>query len=234
MITPRRSAERGHFNHGWLDTYHTFSFADYHDPRHLGFRSLRVINEDRVKGGAGFGEHGHRDMEIITYVVEGGLAHRDSLGNGATIRVGEVQRITAGRGITHAEFNASPTDTVHFLQIWIQPAQRGLEPGYEQRRLDRAAMRDRLAAIVTPEGKEGTLTVRQDAALYATILSPGSSVEHVLPRDRYAWVQVVRGGIDLNGSALGSGDGAAVSDESRIGVRSAGSGEAEVLLFDLA
>ncbi|MCO6435878.1 MAG: pirin family protein [Phycisphaerae bacterium] len=234
MIQIRRSGDRGHFDHGWLDTYHTFSFAAYHDPRHMGFRTLRVMNEDRVRGGAGFGEHGHRDMEIITYVLEGALAHRDSMGNGTTIRAGEVQRMRAGRGVVHAEFNASESEPVHFFQIWITPDRLGLDPGYEQRGFDRAAKLDRWALIASADGRDGSLSIAQDVSLEAAILSPGKILSRPLRAGRHAWVQVAVGRIHLNGEALEAGDGAAVSDEHTLELRDGGDNESEILLFDLA
>jgi len=232
MIAIRRAEDRGHFDHGWLDTNHTFSFGDYHDRAHMAFRSLRVLNEDRVAPGRGFGEHGHRDMEIITYVLEGALEHRDGLGNGSSIRPGELQRMSAGTGIMHAEANPSATEPVHLLQIWIVPDRRGLPPGYEQRVFDMEEARGRFRLVASPDGRDGSLTVHQDVRLSLATLDAGESVRHELAPGRHAWVQVTRGGVELNGEALTAGDGAAVSDETSLTI--AASRPAEVLLFDLA
>ena len=232
MITIRPAEERGHASHGWLDTYHTFSFADYHDLEHKGFRHLRVINDDRVAPGMGFGMHPHRDMEILTYVLEGALEHRDSMGNGSVIRPGVVQRMSAGTGVTHSEFNPSQTDPVHLLQIWVFPEKKGLPPGYEEREFPEAERRGRLRLIASRDGREGAARWNQDADLYATLLSPGETVSHPLKSGRHAWAHVARGAVTLNGHALKAGDGAAVSEEEGVVVR--GEAEAEVLLFDLA
>lgn len=229
MISIRRRDERGHANHGWLDTYHTFSFDRYYDPRYAGFRSLRVINEDRVAPAQGFGTHPHRDMEIITYVLEGALEHKDSMGTGSIIRPGEVQRMSAGAGVTHSEFNPSQTDPVHLLQIWILPEARGIQPSYEQKEFLRDEMRDRLRLIAAKNPENGALKVHQDVRLFTTILD-GGSVKHKLAPGRFAWIQVARGKIQLNGLELEAGDGAAVSEETSVEL--AGGGEA--LLFDLA
>jgi redox-sensitive bicupin YhaK (pirin superfamily) len=228
MINVRKSAERGHFDHGWLDTRHTFSFADYHDPAQMGFGVLRVINEDRVEPGRGFGTHGHRDMEIISYVLEGALAHRDSTGGGGVLRPGEVQRMSAGHGVKHSEMNGSETEPVHFLQIWIVPSERSIQPGYEQREF---ADRDgRLRLVASPDGREDSLTIHQDVEMYATNLNPGDTLTHTLRNGRQAWVQVARGTASVNGVTLAAGDGAAVSDERQLTLTGSG---AEVLLFDL-
>jgi redox-sensitive bicupin YhaK (pirin superfamily) len=232
MINVRRSNERGHANHGWLDSHHTFSFAGYHDPRFMGFRALRVINEDRVDPGAGFPTHGHRDMEIITYVLEGALEHEDSMGHGEVLRAGEVQRMTAGRGVTHSEFNHSSSDPVHFLQIWILPEKAGLSPSYEQKNFPVETRQGKLQALVSPTRKDGSLEVHQDVSLYASVLAPGQKVEHLLASGRHAWIQVARGSIKLNGNTLEQGDGAAVSNETKIELE--GVEPSEVLLFDLA
>jgi redox-sensitive bicupin YhaK (pirin superfamily) len=232
MIRVRNAAERGHFDHGWLDTWHTFSFADYYDPDHLGFRALRVINDDRVQPGAGFGMHGHRDMEIVTYVLEGALEHRDSLGNGSVLRAGELQRMTAGTGVRHSEFNPSATAPVHLYQIWLLPERKGLQPSYEQRPFAEAERRGRLRLVASPDGADGSLTIRQDARLYLSALQGGETVPHALGPGRHAWLQVLRGRVTLNGQSLSAGDGAAVSDEGRLEI--GGQGAAEVLLFDLA
>ncbi len=234
MITLRPSEERGHLDHGWLDTYHTFSFDQYHDPEHMGFRSLRVINEDRVAGGKGFPPHGHRDMEIVTYILEGALEHKDSMGSGGVIRPGEVQRMSAGSGVTHSEFNASPTERVHLLQIWIKPESRGLEPSYEQKKFPAEGRRGRLQLLASQEAREGSVRIHQDAALYTAALAPKEAVRHKLGAGRHAWLQVARGAVTLNGVALKAGDGAAVSDEAALEIAGAGDESAEILLFDLA
>jgi quercetin 2,3-dioxygenase len=232
MITVRRSEDRGHAEHGWLESYHTFSFAGYHDPRFMGFRQLRVINEDRVQPGRGFGTHGHQDMEIVSYVLEGALAHRDSLGNGSTIRPGDVQRMSAGTGVTHSEFNDSKNELVHFLQIWIQPARNRLAPSYEERAFPAEARRNQWRLVVSPDGRYGSVSIHQDASLYATLLEPGTTLTHALAPDRHAWLQVARGALTVNGTLLAEGDGAAVSDESKLDVRA--ESPAEALVFDLA
>ena len=235
MITLRRAAERGHANHGWLDSHHSFSFADYHDPAHMGFGPLRVINEDRVAPGMGFGTHGHRDMEILSYVLDGELSHKDSLGTGSTIVPGDVQRMTAGRGVMHSEFNASRTAPVHFLQIWIEPAVRGLAPSYEQANVAAADKRGKLALIAGPEGSKAAVTIHQDARLYAAILAGNDRLCHTLASGRRAYVHVVRGEAVVNGMRLGAGDAAKVEGETRIVIDHAGDDrpEAELLLFDL-
>ena len=232
MITIRKAKDRGHFDFGWLDTYHTFAFGDYYDPQFMGFRSLRVINEDRVAPRTGFPTHGHRDMEIITYVLEGALNHRDSMGNGSAIRPGEVQRMTAGSGVTHSEQNSSKTDAVHLLQIWIMPNAHNLRPSYEQKTFSDEEKRGRLRLVASNDGRDGSVTINQDAAIYASVLEPGSEVVHQLGANRNAWIQVARGAITVNGNDLNQGDGAAVSAESAIAI--AGREAAEVLLFDLA
>jgi redox-sensitive bicupin YhaK (pirin superfamily) len=232
MITIRRSDERGHAQHGWLDSRHTFSFADYHDPAHMGFRALRVINEDRVQPAAGFGTHAHRDMEILSYVLEGELAHKDSMGTGATIRPGDVQRMTAGTGVTHSEFNASPTEPVHFLQIWLLPERKGLTPGYEQKHFEKAQRQGRFQLLASKDGRQGSLSIHQDVALYGGLLAAGQRAELALAQGRHAWVQVARGQVKLNGQTLAQGDGAEVSDEA--GLKLEGLQESEVLVFDLA
>lgn len=230
MITIRRSEERGRANHGWLDTRFSFSFADYYDPEHMGFRSLRVINDDKVAAGAGFPMHPHRDMEIVTYMLDGALAHRDSMGNEATIRAGEVQRMTAGSGILHSEFNPSATEAARLLQIWILPRARGLQPSYDQRYFAPEDKQGRLLLIASPDGAGGSMKIEQDVRLYAARLAAGEAVEHQLAPERHAWVQVARGAAVVNGEELKEGDGAAISAERllRIGGR-----EAELLLFDL-
>lgn len=232
MVQVRRSNERGHADRGWLDSYHTFSFAEYYDPRYMGFRSLRVINEDRVQPGRGFGRHPHNDMEILSYVVEGALAHRDSTGTEEVLRPGEVQRMTAGTGIAHSEYNGSQTEPVHFLQIWILPEREGLKPGYEQRAFPDAEKRNRLRLVASRDGREGSVTIHQDVSLFASLLDPGQSVTHRLQPKRHAWVQVITGAVALNGQTLKAGDGAAVSEEEALEIRA--QEPAEVLLFDLA
>ena len=232
MIRIRKAAERGHFNHGWLDTSHTFSFADYYDPAHMGFRSLRVINDDRVQPGQGFGMHGHRDMEIVTYVLDGALEHKDSMGNGSIIRAGELQRMTAGTGVRHSEFNPSATEWVHLYQIWLLPERKGLEPSYEQLLVSAEEKHGRFRLVASPEGAAGGLTIHQDARLYLASLSPGEGVAHEIERGRAAWLQVLRGGVHVLGHDLAAGDGVAVADENAISVQAAV--PSEVLLFDLA
>jgi hypothetical protein len=227
----RRSAERGFADHGWLRSFHTFSFADYQDPKHMGYGSLRVINEDRVKAGAGFGTHGHRDMEIISYVLDGALAHKDSMGTGSVIVPGDVQRMSAGRGVTHSEFNQDKQGVTHFLQIWIEPAERGIPPSYEQKHFEPADKRGRLRLIASPDAAEGSVTIHQDARLYAGLFDGAERAEHALAKGRRAYVHVARGKIAVNGTPLEAGD-ALKTDASAI-VLEKGEG-AEVLLFDLA
>lgn len=232
MITVRKANERGHADHGWLDSYHTFSFANYHDPNHMGFRSLRVINEDRVTQGEGFGTHPHRDMEIISYVIEGELAHQDSMGTGSVIVPGELQRMTAGTGVTHSEYNHSKTHTTHFLQIWILPERAGLQPGYEQKAFPAAERQGKLRLVASRDARDGSLTIHQDINLYAFLLNPGEKIEHKLPSGRHAWLQLIRGSINLNGALLQAGDGAAMSQEASLALSA--KEPAEGLLFDLA
>jgi redox-sensitive bicupin YhaK (pirin superfamily) len=232
MITIRPSDERGAADHGWLSSKHTFSFAGYHDPRHMGFRSLRVLNEDRVAPRGGFPTHGHREMEIVSYVIEGALAHRDSTGTGSTLRPGDVQRMTAGTGVHHSEENPSREHDVHFLQIWIQPDTLRLAPGYEQKHFDEASRADRLRLVGSRDGRDGSITIHQDLALYAGLLGAGARVEHAIAKGRHAWIQVVRGTILVNGETLRGGDGAAISDETKLVIES--TTPSELLLFDLA
>jgi len=232
MITIRRSNERGHFDHGWLNTYHTFSFDQYYDPRYMGFRNLRVINEDFVAAGRGFPKHGHRDMEIITYILEGALKHEDSMGNGSVIRPGDVQRMTAGTGVRHSEQNASDSERVHLLQIWILPNTVGLDPGYEQKAFSEDERRGRLRLIASEDGREGTVQVHQDVSLFASILPADEEVERQMDQRRYAWLQVARGTVDVNGERANQGDGVVAIGESSLRLRAAE--DAEVLLFDLA
>ncbi len=231
MIQVRPSSERGHFNHGWLDTYHTFSFAAYRDPKNMGFRQLRVINEDRVRPGSGFDTHEHWDMEILTVVLEGALEHRDSLGNGSVIRPGEVQRMTAGTGIEHSEFNHSAEDLVHFLQIWMLPERQNLRPDYEQRAFSTEERQGTLRLVASPDGNTGSLTIHQDVKMFTSLLAPDQEVVHSLPAGRHAWLQVVRGQVTLNDHLLACGDGASASDESSL--RVAATDAAEILLLDL-
>jgi quercetin 2,3-dioxygenase len=232
MIIVRHAEERGHANYGWLDSYHSFSFANYYDRHHMGFRQLRVINEDRVSGGSGFDTHPHRDMEIITYIIEGALEHRDSMGNSSVIRAGEVQRMSAGTGVTHSEYNHSQTDTVHLLQIWILPDQTGIQPSYEQHYYSETEKRGNLRLLVSPSDRENVLKIHQDVSLYATILESGESIDYPISENRHAWIQVIQGEIDLNDRTLKAGDGAAVSEETNLKVVAQSS--AEFLLFDLA
>jgi quercetin 2,3-dioxygenase len=232
MIALRKGQDRGHANHGWLDSYHTFSFADYYDPREMGWGTLRVINEDRVRPGRGFGAHPHRDMEIISYVLEGALEHKDSMGTGSVIRPGDVQRMSAGTGVVHSEFNPSPEDPVHFLQIWIEPSARGIAPSYEQKNFPPEQKRGRLRLIASPDGSEGSVKIHQDARVHAVALDDGDAVTYALAQGRKVYVHVARGAVQLNGAALTAGDGAKISDEKELSL-SEGKG-AEVLLFDLA
>lgn len=232
MLTIRPAAERGHARHGWLDSRHTFSFADYHDPKHMGFRALRVINEDRVEPGRGFGRHHHEDMEIVTYVLDGVLAHQDSLGNGAAIHPGEVQRMSAGTGIDHSEFNHAPDRRVHFLQIWILPERRGLAPGYEQRAFPLDEKRGELLLVASRDGRDGSVTVHQDVEILAGKLAAGARVVQPLRPGRHAWLQVARGAVEANGISLGAGDGLAAVGERELALRA--TEDAEVLVFDLA
>lgn len=232
MIQIRKAEERGHADHGWLNTYHTFSFASYHDPDHMGFRSLRVMNEDRVAAGEGFGTHPHRDMEIVSYVLEGALEHKDSMGNGEVLRPGEFQRITAGTGVTHSEFNPSKIEPTHFYQIWLLPDASGLPPGYEQKRFDDERMQNVLRLVASPDGENGSLTIHQDARIYLSKLDAGKTIEFTIPFGRHAWLQVLRGSAALNGAAMDTSDGAAVSDEATLSI--VATSDAEFILFDLA
>ncbi|MGA7779332.1 MAG: pirin family protein [Paraburkholderia sp.] len=231
MIEIRRSAERGHANHGWLDSYHSFSFADYYDPEHMHFGPLRVINEDRIAGGQGFGTHGHRDMEIVTYVLDGALAHRDSMGNGSTIRHGDVQRMSAGTGVMHSEFNASPDEEVHLLQIWVLPQRAGNPPGYEEKRFDAADKRGRLRIVASPDGRDGSVTIHSDASIYAALIDGAEQAALPLQAGRRAYVHVARGALTVNGEALGAGDAAMITDADQVTLEKAAA--AEVLVFEL-
>jgi quercetin 2,3-dioxygenase len=232
MITIRKAEERGHFDHGWLDTYHTFSFDQYHDPRHVHWGNLRVINEDRVAPGHGFPTHSHRDMEIITYILEGALAHRDSMGNGSIINPGEVQRMTAGTGVAHSEANPSTDEPVHLLQIWIMPNARGLKPGYEQKMFGDELKRGKLCLIASSDGRAGSVTINQATDVYSSKLERGEAVTHRLGNGHKGWLQVARGAVSVNGVSLKQGDGAAISDEPELQITSVEPGE--VLLFDMA
>jgi len=231
MISIRQAKERGHFDHGWLNTYHTFSFDQYYDPRYMGFRDLRVINEDFVAGGRGFPTHGHRDMEIITYILEGALKHEDSMGNGSVIRPGDVQRMTAGTGVRHSEKNASDTERVHLLQIWILPHTVGLEPGYEQKAFTEDERRGQLRLIASEDGRDGSVRLNQDVSLFASILPAGQEVQHTMDERRHAWIQVARGSINVNGENAEQGDGVIVTGESSVKIQ--GKEDSEILLFDL-
>lgn len=230
MITARKSQDRGHFQADWLDSYHTFSFDTYYDPHHMGFRTLRVINEDRVKAGAGFPLHPHRDMEILSFVLEGALKHQDNLGHEEIIRAGEVQRITAGRGIMHSEFNPSDEEAVHFLQIWILPESKGLTPSYETKRFA-PKQPNSLQLLASRDGRDGSAVLHQDVALYVGDLAAGGRLEYPLPASRHAWIQVLRGALELNGTPLEAGDGAAVSEERVLTLTTRN--QAQFLLFDL-
>jgi quercetin 2,3-dioxygenase len=231
MITLRRSKERGYADHGWLQSLHSFSFADYYDPAHMGFGPLRVINEDRIAPGSGFGTHGHRDMEIISYVLDGELAHRDSLGNGSVIRPGDVQRMSAGSGVRHSEYNHASDRTTHFLQIWIEPNVAGIAPGYEEKRFTDADKQGRLRLIASPDGAEGSVRIHQDARLYAALLSNGQSLRTQLQAGRLAYLHLVRGALELNGQRLVTGDAASIRDEDALAMTATDA--SELLLFDL-
>lgn len=232
MLTLRRSADRGYFDHGWLQTFHTFSFGDYYDPDHTQFGALRVMNEDTVAPGQGFGMHGHSDMEIVTYVLEGALQHRDSLGNGEVLRPGEFQRMTAGSGVRHSEFNPSATEPVHLYQIWLLPDARGLTPEYEQKPFPEEGRRGKWQQVASKDGADGSLRIHQDARLFLATLDPGQSLNYTLAEGRSAWLQTLRGDVVLNGTRLTAGDGAALREEPSLAVSA--DKKAEVLLFDLA
>ena len=232
MIEFRRSEDRGYADHGWLKSFHSFSFAGYYDPEHMGFGALRVINDDRVAPGTGFGTHGHRDMEIISYVLDGALAHRDSMGNGSVIRPGDVQRMSAGRGVQHSEFNHERQGETHFLQIWIEPAARGIDPGYEQKRFEAADKRGRLALIASPDGRDGSVTIHQDAYVHAGLFDGTETARLAIAPGRRAYVHVARGAVTLNGARLGTGDAARLTGERELAFE--GGEDAEVLVFVLA
>lgn len=231
MILLRKASDRGHTDAGWLDSRHTFSFGEYHDPAAMGFRVLRVLNDDRVAPGGGFPTHGHRDMEIVSYVLEGGLEHRDSLGTGSVIRPGDVQRMSAGTGVRHSEFNASKSESVHFLQIWIFPERAGLPPGYEQKTIADAEKRGRFRLIASPDGRDGSVTIHQDTSIFAGLLEAGQTARQPLGAGRYAYLHVARGEVTVEGEQMGEGDGAALAEVASIDVT--GRGPAEVILFDL-
>ncbi|POR55785.1 hypothetical protein B0G62_101180 [Paraburkholderia eburnea] len=232
MLAIRRSDERGHANHGWLDSFHSFSFADYFDDQHVHYGALRVLNDDRIAGGKGFGAHGHRDMEIVTYVLSGALAHRDSMGNGSTIRPGDVQRMSAGTGVMHSEFNASPDEEAHLLQIWLLPSARGGAPGYEEKRFDDADKRGRLRLIASPDGRDGSVTVQADASIHAALIDGDERADYALATGRRAYVHVARGALEVNGQRLNAGDAAMIEAEAAVTL--AHGDQAEVLLFDVA
>jgi quercetin 2,3-dioxygenase len=232
MLTVRRAEDRGHEDHGWLDTRHTFSFADYYDPKHMGFRSLRVINDDRVQPGRGFGSHGHRDMEIVSYVLEGALEHKDSMGTGSVIRPGDVQRMSAGTGVVHSEYNASKTEPVHFLQIWVVPDKTGIAPSYEQKTFSAEDRRAKWKLLVAPRGEDGSVAIHADARIYAAVLTEGDTLEHMVDPRRHTWIHVARGRLKAGGVDLKAGDGAWSSDVQSI--RFEGAEQGEVLVFDLA
>lgn len=234
MISIRKSEERGHADHGWLDSYHTFSFANYYDPKHMGFRSLRVINEDRVAPGRGFGSHGHKDMEILSYVLEGSLAHKDNLGHEEVLGPNEIQRMSAGTGVMHSEFNPSSTKPVHFFQIWLEPATRGTPSSYEQIRFDPKEKKGRLKLLAAPDGGAGVATINQDARVFVAELAQGQEIGYPLGSKRHAWLHVVRGGVTLNGTTLHAGDAAAVDREEKVAVTGQQAEPSEILLFDLA
>ena len=231
MIEIRKANDRGHGDHGWLNSYHTFSFASYRDPKHMGFRSLRVMNEDRVAAGQGFGEHAHDNMEIVSYVLEGALEHKDSLGNGEVLQPGEFQRISAGTGITHSEFNPSKREPTHFYQIWLLPKSQGIEPSYEQKHFADAELTNALRVVASPDGRDGSLSIHQDASIFLSKLESGHSIRHTIPSGRHAWLQVLRGSVTLNGDTLETSDGAAISDETELNITA--NSDAEVMLFDL-
>jgi redox-sensitive bicupin YhaK (pirin superfamily) len=231
MIRIRKSGERGHANHGWLDSYHTFSFANYYDPNFVGFHDLLVINEDRVMAGTGFGTHGHENMEIVTYLLEGALEHKDSLGTGSVLKPGNVQRMSAGTGVRHSEFNHSKTEPLHLLQIWIAPKEKGIQPEYEERIFSSEEKRNKLKLIVSPDGVNGSLKIHQEVSIFAALLEEGKTLTHIFKSGRKAWVQVIRGSLDLNGETLNSGDGAAIEEVEE--VRLSAQKSAEVLVFDL-
>ena len=233
MIIIRPAQERGKANFGWLDSKHSFSFGSYFDPHHMGFSNLRVINEDKVQPGQGFGTHRHKDMEIISYVLQGELEHKDSIGNGSVIRPGDVQRISAGTGIAHSEFNASDTEPVHFLQIWIQPEQRGIQPSYEQKNFSLEEKRGKFKLVASPDGRDGSVTIHQDANLYVAVLNKGDRVNYPTDNNRSLWLQIARGSAEINGQTLQAGDGAAITQETNIELATT-IDDTEILLFDLA
>ena len=232
MIQVRKSSDRGHGDHGWLNSFHTFSFANYHDPQHMGFRALRVMNEDRIAGGQGFGTHAHQDMEIVSYVLDGALEHKDSMGNGEILKPGEFQRISAGSGITHSEFNPSPDHSTHFYQIWLLPESKGISPSYEQKSFDPALRQNRLQLVASPDAAEDSLTIHQDVRIFLADIAANKKIEHQLLSLRHAWIQVLRGEVAINGQSLQTGDGIALSDEHKLQIL--GQSDSEIMLFDLA
>jgi redox-sensitive bicupin YhaK (pirin superfamily) len=234
MLTIRKSKERGHANHGWLDSYHSFSFADYYDPAHMGYRSLRVINEDYIGEGRGFGAHPHRDMEILTYVLSGQLTHKDSMGHTEVLGANEIQKMSAGTGVVHSEFNGSETEPIHLLQIWIEPGANGVTPSYEQYKFEPAEKLDRFKLLASPKPVAGAATLNQDASVSVAELSPGKSLSYPLGTDRHAWLQVIDGEVTVNGKKLSAGDAVAADDEKELQISGAGATKSEVLLFDLA
>lgn len=232
MIEIRKASERGHADHGWLKTYHTFSFGGYHHPKYMGFRSLRVINEDRVAPGQGFGEHAHNDMEIVSYVLDGALEHKDSLGNGEVLKPGEFQRISAGTGITHSEFNPSESEPTHFYQIWLLPKSRGIEPSYEQKYFADTELNNALRLVASPDGRNGSLSIHQDTSIYLSKINSGNTISYSIPSGRHAWLQVLRGSLTLNDRTLDTSDGAAISNETELNITASSDGE--FMLFDLS
>ena len=232
MINLRPAAARGHANHGWLDSFHSFSFANYYDPKNMGFRALRVINDDRIEAGRGFGTHPHRDMEIITYVLEGAVRHADSMGTGSVIRPGDVQRMSAGTGVAHSEYNASDSELLHLLQIWIEPRERGIQPSYEQRAFSEADKRGKLRVVASPDGRDGSISIHADAVLHAGLFDAGERAQFELTPGRHAWVHVARGKVRVNGQELGAGDALSASQEARLEIE--GVSDGEILVFDLA
>jgi len=232
MIHVRRSNQRGHARHGWLESFHTFSFADYYDPEFMGFRALRVVNEDRVQPGHGFPPHSHRDMEIITYIVDGALEHKDSIGNGSVIEPGDIQRMSAGTGVTHSEYNHSKRDLVHLLQIWVLPEAQSLEPSYEEKHFDPTSRQGQLRLVASRGGRDGSVVVHQDVEMYAALLNAGDQLQHPLGAGRGAWLQVVGGDLEVNRQPVGAGDGIAITDEPVVVIEAASAGE--LILFDLA
>lgn len=232
MLQTRRAGERGHANQGWLDSHHTFSFASYYDPDQMGFRSLRVMNEDRVAPGQGFGTHEHQDMEIVSFILKGALEHKDSMGNGEVLRPSELQRISAGKGITHSEFNPSDDEITHFYQIWLLPAQKGIDPSYEQKLFDPAGRKNQFQLVASPNAEAGSLLIHQDARIYLAEMEAGKQIDYEIPSNRHAWLQVMHGKISINGESLSTSDGVAISDETKLKIQS--EENSQIMLFDLA